>query len=192
MFSQGDQRSVSHRFCSLNHSVSSLILCFSPESFSLSILFFGLQLFSAFASHRTAGKKSSRELVKDREGGETKGAFPPKKQESTRKRRFWYPGLSMGMPTDGFPPHPSGSAALHHFSESLWRQRHERELWVKGRDEGSGLLCPWPHIAFVPLLSPEAGTFCSPCHSRLSFCMTASHLRHHLIYISNCHQPALD
>lgn len=98
----------------------------------------------------------------------------------------------MGMPTDGFPPRPPGSAAFHDFSESLWRQRHERELWVKGRDEGSGLLCPWPHIAFVPLLSPEAGTLCSPCHSRLSFQMTASHLRHHLIYISNCHPPALE
>lgn len=118
----------------------------------------------------------------------------PKKQGSSRERRCWElaTGLSVGMPTDGFPPHPSGSVALHHFSESLWRQRHEREPWVKGRDEGSGLLCPWPHIAFVPLLSPEAGTFRSPCHSRLSFWMTASHLHHHLIYISNCLPPALD
>lgn len=160
----------------------------------MSALFFSLQLVSAFTSHRTAGKKSFGEIVKNREGEKTKGAFSSKKQGSPRKSKCWEQsaGLSVGMPTDGFPPRPPGSVAFHDFSESLWRQRHERKLWVKGRDEGSGLLCPWPRIAFVPLLSPEAGTLCSPCHSRLSFQMTASHLRHHLIYISNCYPPALE
>lgn len=56
-------------------SIVSLLFC-SP----------GLQLLSAFASHRTAGKESPAELVKKEEGGETKGAPPQEAGKQKEKK----------------------------------------------------------------------------------------------------------
>lgn len=125
-------------------------------------------MFSAFASHRTTGKKSSRELAKNGEGGETKGAFPPPRSRGTRGKEGVRneaqacQGARLQAPS---LPVPLAQPALHHFSASLRRQRHESELQVKGRDEGSGLLCPQPHTAFVPRFPQEQVPHCSLCHS---------------------------
>lgn len=102
-------------------SIVSLLFC-SP----------GLQLLSAFASHRTAGKESPAELVKKEEGGETKGASrpPPRSRETKGKEgvRNWAQACQGAWLQMSSLPIPKAQPALHHSSASLWRQRHESEL----------------------------------------------------------------
>lgn len=137
MFSQGDWRSVFHRFSSLSHSVFQSDegeACLSPVSFPLSVFSFVLQHVAVFCfcltqncwqeelkriSEERRGRRDKRCLSPPRSSRETQG------KEGGRNKAQACQGARPQMPS---LPVPLAQPALHHSSASLQRQRHESKL----------------------------------------------------------------
>lgn len=166
MFSRGDWRSVFHSVFQSDE----VKACLSPVSFPLSVFCFVLRLAAVFCFCLTQNRwqEELQRISEERRGRRDKRCLPPARsretqgKEGVRNEVQACQGARLQTP---LLPVPLAQPALHHSSASLRRQRHESKLQVKGRDEGSGLLCPQPHIAFVPRFPQEQVAHSFLCHS---------------------------